>query len=110
MQKKYVQDMHLSYLVPIFFKATIDYKIIFRKVIVNSSSHRNLTYSIFQHLKIVNSIIVSMLISEFFSLLPRFFIHFLLGLMDCLSHIGTPFLRFFSNAMNLKESHTSFTL
>jgi hypothetical protein len=124
-QKKYVQDMHLSYLVPIFFEVIVDGKVVFRKVmidiinsylmdcssiVVNSSSSRNLTYNIFQCLKIENFVIVCMLIYGFFSLLPMFIMHVLLGLMDCLSHIGTPFLRFFSNAMNVKESHTSFTL
>ncbi len=110
MQKKYVQDMHLSYIVPIFFEAIVDCKVIFRKEIVNSSSSRNLTYGIFQCLMIVNFVIVSMLIYDFFSLLPMFLMRSLLGLMECLSHIGTTFLRIFSNAMNLKENHNIFKL
>ncbi len=77
---------------------------------MNFSSSKNLTYNIFQCLEIENFVIVCMLIYELFSLLPMFIMHVLLGLMDCLSDIGTPFLKLFSNVMNLKESHTSFTL
>ncbi len=51
-----------------------------------------------------------MLISEFSSSLPIFLVHILLGLMGCLSHIEMPFLRKFSNAMNLIQSHAIFTL